>query len=183
MVQRVCSPTLQEEVLSLNNTNPLYMILHLLFSVETTFILFTPQCFWDTAAKSKEPKRCLQNAAHINPLLWVFRSDSFSAFKICNCTYMLWVCKDTYFVADITTKLNLMWRNFCCCCHYIWTTFHVKSAKQIYASSYLHYLHSSLGIKLILLSFTSVYIDGCSFIATGSSFSVQGKRFLNLSCP
>lgn len=51
MVQRVCSPTLQEEVLSLNNTNPLYMILHLLFSVETTFIQFSPQCFWATAAE------------------------------------------------------------------------------------------------------------------------------------
>lgn len=51
MVQRVCSPTLQEEVLSLNNTNPLYRILHLLFSVETTFILFSPRCFWATAAE------------------------------------------------------------------------------------------------------------------------------------
>lgn len=51
MVQRVCSPTPQEKVLSLNNTNPSYMILHLLFSVETTFILFSRQCFWATAAE------------------------------------------------------------------------------------------------------------------------------------
>lgn len=36
---------LQEEVLLLNNTSPLYMVLHLLFSVETTFILFTPTMF------------------------------------------------------------------------------------------------------------------------------------------
>lgn len=59
MVQRVCSPTLQEKVLSLNNTNPSYMILHLLFSVETTFILFSHQCFWATAAEEQGIEKVL----------------------------------------------------------------------------------------------------------------------------
>lgn len=182
MVQRVCSPILQEEVLSLNNINPLYVILHLLFSVETTFIVFTPQCFWATAAKSKEPKRCSQNATHINPLLWVVGSDSFSTFKISNCTYMLQVCKDTYFEADITTKLNLMRRNFCCCCRYIWTTFHMKSAKQIHAPPYLHYLHSSLALSWYCYNLL-LYIDGFFLLPLDQASVFRAKDFWTLAVP